>query len=91
MAGINGVSQAFTGTYLPGRCVPLGPHTAPLTPRAIRNGWKNGNHGTKKFGFPNTKKLIGKLSVICEPTLGNIANPVLVEFKEYLLKCAKIF
>ena len=32
MAGINGVSQAFAGTYLPGRCVPLGPHTAPLTP-----------------------------------------------------------
>ena len=29
--GINGISQISTGTHLPARCVPLGPHTAPLT------------------------------------------------------------
>jgi len=32
LAGINGISHIFTGTHLPARCVPLGPHTAPLTP-----------------------------------------------------------
>ena len=39
VAGINGISQIFTGTHLPARCVPLGPHTAPLTPCV--GGWKN--------------------------------------------------
>jgi len=31
LAGINGISQIFTGTHLPARYVSLGPHTAPLT------------------------------------------------------------
>jgi len=41
LAGINGISQIFTGTHLPARCVPLGPHTAPLTPKVTLLGSKN--------------------------------------------------
>ena len=46
---------------------------------------------TNKLGFPRTKTLIRKLYVIREPTVVNIASPIIVEFKEYLLKCAKIY
>ena len=59
--------------------------------RALKNHWKNGKHGTNKLGFLRTKTLIRKSSVVREPTLVNIASPVLVEFNEYLLKCAKIY
>jgi len=37
------------------------------------------------------EKVNQKLSVIWEPNLGNFANPVLVEFKECILKCVKIY
>jgi len=45
----------------------------------------------KKLGFHRTKTLTRKLTPNLEPTLVNIANEVLIEFKEYLLKFDNIY
>jgi hypothetical protein len=52
---------------------------------AFRIHWNNREHRKSKLGFPNPRAIIRKLSGIWALIFFNIANPVLVEFKEYLL------
>jgi len=55
------------------------------------HGQNKGSHGKIKLGFPLAKSLIRKLYANRGLSVFNFAIQLLVEFKEYLLQCARTY
>ena len=72
----NGISQIFTGTHLPARCVPLGPHTAPLTPHCCHRSLNSLSHTSLHSHHSNTVNIstVAMLGFwLCQFNTGSLA------------------